>query len=501
MAWLLPKSPSLWSAEQTIQSTIEYTVGQAENQLLTEPLITQKAVTAEALNAWSILDVFMVLYLIGLLFFATRFLWQTYQLLRFIGESPKQNYGHHILVEPVVETMPFSFFKYLILPKNIQSTALRRQIIDHELVHLSQKHSIDLMIANLLKVLCWFNPMVWIYRNLIEQNQEFLVDQTLLKAGIDPKVYQFNLLKVQFPKRLSLLTNSYNFSFIKKRIQMMQTKLNPSKNWSGYVLLSVALIPLLLIFGKSTSTLSQPMLDNENGNDILIIYDHYTTYQELEDLQAPLEAAGFELLIEDFRSNQEGVITNIRITVNGVLEEESASSSYTISKDEQQNGFLNYFYLDPEGASACGGLSDDNFKKLLDMQNNVTVYALGNFANNVEKKAPPTGELSEVEKKYIRSNNYRGKSVIASATFTLENKEPEQYEKTIEGVKKYIKNIGSTLKLEPTYFLNNERLDGSVFDQALIEIEVQNISRPAYDKDLKLKMWENFELKVIAKTD
>lgn len=200
LAWSIPKVPGLWPAEKTLQERIEFTVTQAESQFINETVVLHQEQTENTLHTWSILDIFTILYGIGLFFFAARFLGQSYQLLHFIRKNPKQTFRDHVLVEPSIETMPFSFFKYLILPSSIQSEALRQQIIAHELVHIHQRHSIDLIVANLLKVICWWNPMVWIFRRLIEQNQEFLVDQTLLKVGVDPKNYQFNLLKVQFQR-------------------------------------------------------------------------------------------------------------------------------------------------------------------------------------------------------------------------------------------------------------------------------------------------------------
>ena len=52
--------------------------------------------------------------------------------------------------------------------------------MNHEAVHVRQKHWLDLLLSGLLCTLQWFNPVVWIYSRFIRQNHEYLADEVAL---------------------------------------------------------------------------------------------------------------------------------------------------------------------------------------------------------------------------------------------------------------------------------------------------------------------------------
>ena len=76
---------------------------------------------------------------------------------------------------------PFSFWKYIVINPNKYDETSFIQILEHERIHIIQRHTFDLVLAELFLMVQWFNPLAWWHRHLIDQNLEFLVDQTLLK--------------------------------------------------------------------------------------------------------------------------------------------------------------------------------------------------------------------------------------------------------------------------------------------------------------------------------
>jgi beta-lactamase regulating signal transducer with metallopeptidase domain len=99
----------------------------------------------------------------------------------------------YFLTNPI---SPFSFFNWIFVSPSLHTPKELDDIITHEQVHVSQWHSIDVLLAEVLVVVLWYNPLVWLWRSFLKQNLEFLTDQTLVSNGIDSKQYQYNLLKI-----------------------------------------------------------------------------------------------------------------------------------------------------------------------------------------------------------------------------------------------------------------------------------------------------------------
>src|SRR5205085_869685 len=94
------------------------------------------------------------------------------------------------------------------------------RVLQHELIHVRQRHSIDLMIAETICIFNWFNPFAWIMRSAIRRNLEYVADQQVLHKGYDSKAYQYLLLKVSGNHSFRI-TAHFSLTDLKKRINMM----------------------------------------------------------------------------------------------------------------------------------------------------------------------------------------------------------------------------------------------------------------------------------------
>ena len=97
-----------------------------------------------------------------------------------------------------------------------------KEIMNHELVHIRQKHWFDLVLVELLCMMQWFNPLVWIYIRFIRQNHEYLADEVALQRTSDPAIYRAALLNQIVGSPVVSLANSFNYSLNKKRFNMMK---------------------------------------------------------------------------------------------------------------------------------------------------------------------------------------------------------------------------------------------------------------------------------------
>ena len=165
--------------------------------------------------------ILLIIYLSGVVFILAQIIKQGRSLLRAIRRSEIISLSRVKLIKTNDYTSAFSFFSYVFVNPSITDIETK-EIMIHEMVHIRQKHWIDLMLVELLCMVQWFNPLVWIYIRLIRQNHEYLADEMALQRTSDPAVYRAVLLNQIVGAPVVSLTNSFNYSLNKKRFNMMK---------------------------------------------------------------------------------------------------------------------------------------------------------------------------------------------------------------------------------------------------------------------------------------
>ncbi|WP_299276187.1 M56/M15 family metallopeptidase [uncultured Psychroserpens sp.] len=115
-----------------------------------------------------------------------------------------------------------SFFNYLFVnSESLNDEHYVRSMIQHELVHYKQGHTIDVLLMEALLCLFWFNPLIWLYRRAVVQNHEFIADNYTIKSGIDLEDYAHLIINSGRMEHRVPLTSGFNFIQIKNRIIML----------------------------------------------------------------------------------------------------------------------------------------------------------------------------------------------------------------------------------------------------------------------------------------
>jgi beta-lactamase regulating signal transducer with metallopeptidase domain len=149
--------------------------------------------------------------------------------------------------------IPFSFGKSVFINSKLHTEEELREIVRHEFVHVKQNHTIDIIWAELLCIINWYNPFAWLLKRSIRQNLEFIADNKVVENGIDKKQYQYLLLKVIGNNQYSIATK-FNFSSLKKRIAMMNKTKSARLQVARFLFLVPVLAIILLAFRKSFTT-------------------------------------------------------------------------------------------------------------------------------------------------------------------------------------------------------------------------------------------------------
>ncbi len=139
---------------------------------------------------------------------------------------------------------PFSFLNRIYIPLGYTGREGLEHILAHERTHIEKKHTLDAFLGQLLIVLFWWNPFVWLWNRSIREIHEFQADDHVLEKG-DAAGY-IRLLVEEITGHTPSFVQNFNDSLIKKRIRMIVGR-EQVKRGTGRFLLALPLLTLLLL--------------------------------------------------------------------------------------------------------------------------------------------------------------------------------------------------------------------------------------------------------------
>lgn len=184
-----------------------------------------------------------LLYSVVALFLLVRTVVRLSTVFRFARRGKRIDCSGTPVISPGEGTAPFSFFKWIFLHPDDHTPREIQEILAHEKAHAGQWHSLDMMAGEVMCILFWFNPAVWLLRREIRQNLEFLADKNVVEAGYCRKNYQYHLLRLSHSTTNMQIVNNFNVSQLKKRIMMM----NKQKTSRIGLLKYLLLLPLTFV--------------------------------------------------------------------------------------------------------------------------------------------------------------------------------------------------------------------------------------------------------------
>ncbi len=189
-------------------------------------------------------DVLLLLYGITTLVMLVRFARNSYHISRIVTRNTIINYSDTKLVLVDEDVTPHSFLKYIFINKDkYHSNSIEPEIICHEQTHVKQLHSLDIILVELLQVVCWFNPFIFLYRRAMQLNHEFLADAAVIENYRDTIGYQYLLLDKASENKSLYLTSQFNYSVTKNRLIMMSKTTSAATAW----LIRLAIVPVITI--------------------------------------------------------------------------------------------------------------------------------------------------------------------------------------------------------------------------------------------------------------
>ena len=272
------------------------------------------------------IQVALLVYLAGIVFFAFRNVYSLVRLLMLLKSGKKEDIGSYLpgrkervtLIVHNCDIAPFSWMGYIVISrKDLEENG--REILIHELAHIHNRHSWDLLVADVCIFFQWFNPASWLLKQELQNIHEFEADETVIKEGVDAKQYQLLLIKKAVGTRLYSMANSFNHSKLKKRITMMlKEKSNP---WARLKYLYVLPLAAIAVTAFARPEISGKMdeISAVKVNDFVQIVGTKVPEKKVEVLKdtvkkdAPKEEAPKEEAFEV--SRLETVPTHSKVTI------------------------------------------------------------------------------------------------------------------------------------------------------------------------------------------
>jgi beta-lactamase regulating signal transducer with metallopeptidase domain len=167
-------------------------------------------------------DILIYAYLLGIIILTTVLFIRLYQLAKLTKTTKTLVDDKYKLINIEGSNTAFSFFNYLFIGTKTEANNI---IIRHELVHIRQKHSADIVFLELIKIINWFNPLIYLLQISLKTVHEYIADEQTAAQESDALSYSSFLVSNAYGLNGSPLAHSFfNYNLLKKRIIMLNQK-------------------------------------------------------------------------------------------------------------------------------------------------------------------------------------------------------------------------------------------------------------------------------------
>ena len=240
--WVGTEAPQMVSLKQNLLGGTmlgEIVVTPDGQTALPEAEIVANATVRPQISVWQVLA---VIYLIGVGVAALLFLFKLGKLVALVIRSPKENREGYTAVFTGREQGSFSFFRYAFFPNE----NVAPDIVRHEMSHIGHRHSWDILFVEVMMVLQWFNPFIYLYKKELQSLHEYQADRDVVATGVDKRNYMMLILQQCTAVDFSGIGNNFSLILTKKRIKMI-TKNEKAKGLWWRLLATLPVLAILLI--------------------------------------------------------------------------------------------------------------------------------------------------------------------------------------------------------------------------------------------------------------
>lgn len=214
----------------------------------------------------TLIQVLFAIYIIGVALFLVGEICSLVRLHRLISGKYSVTTSDGIKIVVIDDDVaPFSWFNNIVISR-IDYESGRREILIHEKAHIARRHSLDIMLCNMLLIFQWFNPAAWLLRRELQNIHEYEADEAVIQSGADASEYQLLLIRKAVGERLFSMANNLNHNSLKKRITMMLIKKsNPWNRAKILLTVPVAAVAVVAFATPKAESLSKEIEHDSNA--------------------------------------------------------------------------------------------------------------------------------------------------------------------------------------------------------------------------------------------
>ena len=327
-------SPQVMAIKQNLLGGFmlkEITISYGDPTAVTLPEVEVAPPTRIHVSLWQVLG---IIYLIGVAVMALLFLFKMGKLVAMIIRSPKRKMDGYTMVFTHKEHGPYSFFRYAFFTDE----KVNPDIVRHELSHIAHGHSIDILLAELMKVFQWFNPFVYLYKKELQSLHEYTADHDVVADGVDKRNYMMLILQQCTAVDFSDMSNNFSLILTKKRIKMITRNEKAKRLWWRLLATIPVLVILLIANTKVTAqedvSSATPFTQAESVS--MKVADNDSIYQVVEVM--PEFPGGMDqmakYLSENIKYPEEAKEKGIsgRVFISFVIEKDGSVSNVEVMK-------------------------------------------------------------------------------------------------------------------------------------------------------------------------
>ena len=251
-----------------VHFTVEDAPAAAGGFVVVEDIVMQAVAEDAPAFTVTVAQVCFLIYVAGVAFFLCREVWSLFSLRRMIrgGRHVSTDGGVNVVVVSG-DVSPFSWMGNIVISEKDYADS-PEYILVHERVHVAARHSVDILLCDLLIVFQWFNPAAWLLKAELQCVHEYEADSRVLASGVNASDYQLLLIRKAVGDKLFSMANNLNQSSLKKRITMMlKKKSNPWSRARMLVAIPVAAVAVVAFATPKAESLSNVI---ESESDALV---------------------------------------------------------------------------------------------------------------------------------------------------------------------------------------------------------------------------------------
>ena len=270
------------------------------------------------------------IWLIGAIGAALVFLFKLGKIVFIIIKSPKKKMPGYTAVFTGKEHGSYSFFNYAFFPNE----NVNPEIVRHEMSHIAHHHSADILFVELMMIIQWFNPFIYLYKRELQSLHEYMADRDVVATGIDKQNYMMLILQQCTAVDFSNMSNNFSFLLTKKRIKMI----TQSKKAKGVVIKALLTLPLfaLLLFAncksngqeKVSTDKAETTTENEKLTTIKVGEESYVSFAD--PMEISLDGKDYTLDINSVKNEKTFKLGDHKVVAKNNHDERN---SYSVTID------------------------------------------------------------------------------------------------------------------------------------------------------------------------